>query len=87
MSPRNPISCTAPQLHRPLLQVDTNGGFLGPLSEEGPERPNLLAHRPWVRPQPASLPTWPWPLVTPWGAPVLPETQTRLPTGCQGPLP
>lgn len=77
----------SPQLHCPLLQVVAHGGFLGPLSEEGPERPNLLAHRPRVRPQPASLPTWALATGDSLGAPVLPETQTKLPTGCQGPLP
>ena len=45
-SPHNPVSCTAPQLHHPLLQAVAHGGFPGPLSEEGPERLNLLAHRP-----------------------------------------
>ena len=56
-SPRNPVSCTGPQLYHSLLQAVAHGGFPGPLSEEGPERLNLLAHRPRVHPQPASLPT------------------------------
>ena len=69
--PAQPLSSTTSSCRRLL-----KGALLG-----GPKRRRLLAHRPWAHPQPASLPTWPWPPETLRGALVLPETQIRLPTG------
>lgn len=50
-----PDSCS-PQLHCPLLQVVAHGASWGLYQRKALERPNLLAHRPLVRPQPASCP-------------------------------